>query len=189
MIACPNCRTILPDQFANSGEFHKCTNCLSVLKSELFNAFYRPVSQGQTGELVQEQGQAECFYHPGKKAVVPCSSCGRLLCALCEIPFDGRSLCTNCLQSGRDKQQIHSLEKSRFLYDSLALHLAFWPIAFVVFYYFTIITAPAVIYVVLRYWNAPTSILPRSKFRFILALLLAGGQLAGWVIIFMAILS
>jgi hypothetical protein len=32
----------------------------------------------------------------------------------------------------------------------------------------------------LRYWRAPGSILGRSRFRFILALLLAIGQLAGW---------
>lgn len=176
-------------QFANSGEFHKCTRCFTPLKGELFNAFHRPVGQGQAAELVKEQGQAQCFYHPGKKAVIPCSSCGRLLCALCEIPFGDRSLCTNCLQSGRDKQKIESLEKSRFLYDSIALHLAFWPVATIVFFYFSIITAPAVIYLVLRYWSAPSSILPRSKFRFIVALILAIAQVAGWVVVLVAAIS
>lgn len=184
MIACPNCRTILPALVINTGRLHKCSNCATRFRAELFNAFHRPISLGQTGEVVQAQGEAECFYHPGKKAVVPCAGCGRLLCALCEIPFDGRSLCTNCLQSGRDKQQIESLEKSRTLFDSLALHLSFWPL---IFFPLTLISAPAVIYLVLRYWSAPASILPRTKFRHILALLLAGGQLAGWVIFFVGV--
>ena len=182
MIACPNCRTILPEQNINAGVSRPCPACKEPVRADLFNAFYRPVDVGRTGEHVQEQGQAECFYHPGKKAVVPCAACGRLLCALCEIPFDGRSLCTACLQSGRDKQQIQSLEKTRTLYDSIALNLAFWPVATLVFFYVTLITAPAAIYVALRYWKTPSSILPRSKFRFVLALLLAGAQMAGWVV-------
>lgn len=186
MIACPQCRTILPADIANTGELHECPSCTSRIRADLFNAFHRPIGQGKNGELVQAQGQAECFYHPGKKAVTPCSSCGRLLCALCEISIDGRCLCTNCLQSGRDKQQIKSLERSCTLYDSIALHLSFWPL---VFFPFTLITAPAVIYVVLRYWSAAQSILPRTKFRHILALLLAGGQMAGWVFFFVGVLS
>jgi hypothetical protein len=125
------------------------------------------------------QGQAECFYHPGKKAVAHCTDCGRLLCALCEVPFDGHSLCMGCLQDGRNKGRIANLEDSRILYDSLALYLALLPMFF---FFFTLITAPATIYVVLRYWNAPTSLLPRSRFRFLLAMLIAIVQIAGWVI-------
>ena len=45
---------------------------------------------------------------------------------------------------------------------------------------FTLITAPAAIYVALRYWNAPMSLVPRTKIRFILAILFAGAELAGW---------
>lgn len=186
MIACPNCRTIVPVQFANTGAVHKCHNCLTRLRTELFNAFHRPMEQGQSGDEVQERGEAECFYHPGKKAVAPCSACGRLLCALCEIPFDDRTICTGCLQSGRNKKEIKSLEKSRFLYDSLALNLAFWPLITFFFFIFWIFTAPVSIFIVLRYWRTPTSLLPRTKFRYVLALLLAVVGLVGWVMIVMA---
>lgn len=189
MIACPNCRTILPVQMANTGRLHKCPDCMTQLRAELFNAFHRPVVHGQVGEHVQAQGQAECFYHPGKMAKAPCSSCGRLLCALCEIQFDGHTLCPNCLQSGLDKQQIQSLEKGRFLYDSLALHLAVWPLILFPFFMFTLITAPVVMYLVLRYWRTCGSILPRSKFRFVLAAILAAAQITGWVIFIVAMLN
>ena len=84
-----------------------------------------------------------------------------------------------CLQDGRNKGRIANLEDSRILYDSLALYLALLPMFF---FFFTLITAPATIYVVLRYWNAPTSLLPRSRFRFLLAMLIAIVQIAGWVI-------
>ena len=188
MIACPNCRTILPAHFANTGLLHKCPNCLNQMRAEIFNAFHRPIDHGQNAAHVQAQGQAECYYHPGKIAVTSCSGCGRLLCTLCEISFDGRTLCTNCLQSRRDSHQLPSLERSRFLYDSLALALAVWPLVLLPFIFFTFITAPAAIYVVLRYWSASNSILPRTKYRFVLAFLLAIAQLVGWVIIIVGIL-
>lgn len=189
MIACPNCRTILSVQIANTGQLHKCPDCGTHIRAELFNAFHRPIKQGHVGEQVQTQGQAECFYHPGKMANTPCSSCGRLLCALCEIPIDGRILCTNCLQSGQDKRKIQSLGQNRVLYDGMALHLAAWPVLFFPFLIFTIITAPAVIYIVLRYWRKSSSILPRSKFRFVLAFLLAVAQLVGWVVAIAAMIG
>lgn len=149
--------------------------------ADIFNAFFRSDNQLALGEYVQEQGQAECFYHPGKKAVVACTQCGRLLCALCEVPFDdGHSLCMNCLSASRAGAGKIRFDKSRMLYDNLAVYLAFFPLLFV---FVTIVTAPAVIYIVLRYWNAPGSILPRTRIRFIIALIMAVIQLAGWVIL------
>ena len=177
MIACPNCRTVLPVQNANTGVFHRCQVCRARIRTELFNAFYRPLAQGVTGEHIQEQGQAECYYHPGKKAVAPCSGCGRLLCALCEVSLDGRSLCMPCLQAGQSHGRIESIENKRILYDRLAMALALWPLLFI---FITPFTAPAVVYTVLRYWRAPGSILPHTRIRFIIALLIAVLQLAGW---------
>jgi hypothetical protein len=177
MIACPHCHAVLPGQMVNSGGLQRCPECLTKVRADLFNAFCRPLGQSATGEPVQVQGQAECFYHPGKKAVVPCAACGRLLCSLCEVPFDGHSLCMGCLQAGRNKRRIQNLENSRFLYDSLALYLALGPL---VFLFITPITAPAAIYVALRYWKAPASLVPRTRYRFVLALLVAIAQLAGW---------
>jgi hypothetical protein len=181
VIACPHCRSILPVSNINTGGLHRCPECLTGVRTDLFNAFNRPLGPASTGELVQVQGQAECFFHPGKKAVAPCAECGRLLCALCDVSFDGHSLCIGCLQTGRSKGRIADLEDSRFLYDSLALYLAFLPMCI---FFLTLITAPATVYVVLRYWNAPNSVLPRIRYRFVLALLIAIAQIVAWVIFF-----
>jgi B-box zinc finger len=181
VIGCPHCHSILPVQYINTGGLQQCPECLTGVRTDLFNTFSRPLDLASTGELVQIQGQAECFFHPGKKAVAACTDCGRLLCALCEVAFDGRSICIGCLQTGRSKGRITDLEDSRFLYDSLALYLAFLPLFI---FFITIVTAPAAVYVVLRYWNAPTSVLPRTRYRFGLALLIAIAQIAGWVIFF-----
>jgi hypothetical protein len=148
---------------------------------DLFNAFYQAPAVGVAGETVSAQGEAECFFHPGKKAIVPCSGCGRLLCGLCDVEFEGRHLCLNCLQAGRARQKIVALENQRPLYDSIALALAFYPLLFV---FPTLITAPAAVYVVLRYWKRATSLLPRTRVRYVLALLLAGVQIVGWTLLF-----
>ena len=166
----------MPVQSANTGVFHRCQVCRTRLRTELFNAFYRPLAEGATGERIQIQGQAECYYHPGKKAVAPCAGCGRLLCALCEVSMDGRSLCMECLQAGRSRGNIESIEHKRILYDNLALPLAVWPL---LFFIIIPITAPAAIYVALRYWRAPGSLLPRTRIRFIVAILIAVMQLVG----------
>jgi hypothetical protein len=64
------------------------------------------------------------------------------------------------------------------MYDTVALLLAtlpamlLWP---------TILTAPASIYVAIRYWRAPSSIVRRSKIRFVLAILLGLFQICFWI--------
>ena len=66
-------------------------------------------------------GEASCFYHPAKKAVLPCESCGRFLCAVCDVEMNGQHLCPACLASGKKKGRLKQLENRRTLYDSLAL--------------------------------------------------------------------
>jgi hypothetical protein len=39
------------------------------------------------------------------------------------------------------------------------------------------------IYIAIRYWKAPTSILPRTKARFVIALILGVAQVVGWVLL------
>jgi hypothetical protein len=81
------------------------------------------------------------------------------------------------------------LASSRFLYDSLALALAVWPVILFPLIFFTFITAPAAIYVTLRYWGTPGSVVPRSKYRFVLAFLLAVAQLVAWVVLIVGVLG
>ena len=66
------------------------------------------------------------------------------------------------------------------LYDNLALSLAILPC---LIFYFTIITAPMTLFIVIRYWRAQRSLVHRSSFRFILAGLLALLEIGGWVTI------
>ena len=181
MIACPDCRTIQPASLVNTGTLNPCPGCGILLRGDVFPAFYRTRETTVSGSAIQVQGEAECFNHPGKQAVAACSACGRLLCSLCEIKLDDDTLCIHCLHSGREKRKISSLENKRTLFDTLALNLAFWPMLFV---FPTLITAPAALFVTLRYWKSQGSLLPRSRFRFVLAFLLAACQVGGWCFYF-----
>lgn len=117
------------------------------------------------------EGDATCFEHTNKRAVALCNRCGRFLCALCEVELDGKVWCPSCLISGDSGNQIQAIEKQRTLFDSIALALAIWPVA--LFLYPSIFTSPVVVYLSIRYWKKPTSIIPRSKWRFVAALVIA----------------
>lgn len=179
VIACPHCRTVQSVDQVNTGRLQPCPGCSVLLRADVYKAFLRRVDQGNKAENVGAHGEAECFYHPGKKAVVPCNACGRLLCGVCRIELEEQSLCISCLQAGRDKRKISALQNQRTLYDSIALNLAFWPMLMI---FPTLLTAPAAVYYAVRHWRAPATILQRTHLKNILALLLAAGQMAGWIV-------
>ena len=124
--------------------------------------------------------EATCFYHPQKKAVLPCEGCGRFLCALCDCELHGQHFCPVCLEVGRKKRKIKSLENERTLYDRIALALAVLPM---LIFYFTFVTAPAALFIALRHWNSPRSIVRPSRIRLVLAIIFASLQIIGWVVV------
>lgn len=180
MIACPNCRTIQSADTVNTGHMVPCQACHVLLRIDVFNAFLRRDEPQVAVQSAHAHGQAECFYHPGQLAVVPCAACGRLLCAVCQVELDGRSICMGCLQAGRDKQKITALQHRHMRYDEIALNLAFWPMLTI---FLTLLAAPAAIYYAVRHWRTPSPVLPKGWFKSILALVLAGVQIAGWIFV------
>lgn len=165
----------------NLPEFAPCPACGVPLQVEVFPALFRKTSAGRSGETILVEGESSCFYHPQKKAVLPCDGCGRFLCALCDCPFDNRHFCPVCLEAGKNKRKIKSLDNHRPLYDSIALALAVFPM---LIFYFTIITAPMALFVAIRYWKVPQSILHRTKIRFIAAMVISLLQIAAWTALF-----
>lgn len=186
LIACPNCRAWLLDGVFNQGALAPCPSCHTPVQVEVYPALFRKIAPGESAQPVMVEGESSCFFHPEKKAVVPCAGCGRFLCALCDCPFDGQHYCPACLEAGRSKGKIKSLENSRTRYDGIALALALVPM---LIFYFTIITAPMTLFVAIRYWKAPRSIVRNSSFRFVLAIIIALLQLGAWAAIFIAIFA
>ena len=147
----------------------------------LYPAVYRPQPMGHSAETLQMKNEAGCFYHPGKKAVTPCSACGRFVCALCDVALNGRHLCPACFEKGKSKRKIKNLENHRTCHDTIALMVATVPI---LFYFITLFTAPLAIYLAVKHWNTPCGIIRRTRVRFILAFLIAGLQIAAWILFF-----
>jgi hypothetical protein len=149
-----------------------------LVRVEAFHALIEPPRAGAAAEQVLVEGESSCFFHPAKKAAVACDGCGRFICSVCDIELSGQHLCPQCLESGKRKGKLGQIESSRTLYDSLALALATYPL---LIFYFTLITAPMALYVTIRHWRAPGSVIVRGKWRFVVALVLATLQIAGWI--------
>ena len=184
MVTCSKCRQPLGREVYNTAVLTHCPSCGVTMKASVFPALYQQPDRTDADDAFLVEGDASCFYHPNKKAVVPCSSCGRFLCSLCDVEFDNRHLCPACLESGQKKHKIKNLENQRTLYDNMALSLAIVPIIFV---WLTIITAPIVLILSVKYWKAPTSILGRTKIRFVLAMIIASAEIAVWVMFLLAV--
>lgn len=178
MISCSRCRKPLPNDVFNTEYYRFCPHCRIEMRGEIYPAMFRPKSEDSPKEAPVIDEEAGCFYHPKKKAVAHCSTCGRFVCALCDIDMGEEHICPACLESGKRQHKIKKIENRRTLYDNIALSLAIIPVIFV---WLTIITAPIVIFLVIKHWNAPTSIIPRTKIRFIVAFLLAALQIVGWL--------
>lgn len=176
-LRCTKCRNSLPVEGVNTGDWVNCSFCGAAVRVHVFPALFNAPASDRPGEALRVGGEAGCFYHPHKKAVVPCDLCGRFLCGLCDLELDGRHLCSSCVETGKRTHKLRSLENHRILYDRIALALAFWPL---LVWPATFLTAPAALFVSIRYWKSPSGLIARSKLGFILAVLLAVAQIAGW---------
>ncbi len=181
LLTCPKCHRPLSSSLFNAPDFGECSACGTALKVSVFPALRKPLRSGAVGEHVVMDNEAGCFYHPGKKAVIPCDSCGRFLCALCDVELDAQHLCPNCLESGRKKGKLKHLDKERVLYDNIALRVAVYPVILLFFWFLTFITAPVSIFLSIRYWNKPTSLLPRTKIRFVFSIIIGVVQIGFWI--------
>ncbi len=177
LVTCSKCRAILPAEQFNVEQFVPCPSCASAISAVVFPALFREQTVMPAEPLIIE-GEASCFYHPQKKAAIPCESCGRFLCALCDVELNGQHLCPACLESGKKKGKLKSLENQRVLYDRIALAAAVLPLLLV---WTSIIGAPLALYLALRHWKEPCSILGRSKARFVIAIVLSILQIIGWI--------
>ncbi|MDI6775578.1 MAG: hypothetical protein QME60_09390 [Verrucomicrobiota bacterium] len=182
-LVCSRCEAALyPEAGGGSGTVI-CPSCGVELVAAVFPALFRPAEKGRVGERVQLDDEASCFYHPGKKAVTGCENCGRFLCGLCEIKLADRLLCSACIESGKQQETIEPLRARRALYDNIAISLAVYPMVVPPFIYFTFLTAPVALFLAIRHWKTPQSIVPASKVKAAIAVLLAGLQLAGWALL------
>ena len=180
---CPSCRGILPDAAVNTPTMTRCPYCNTPVRVAAFPASRAGYLPGRSGEALQEDTEASCFYHPHKRATVPCDVCGRFLCSLCDVVMGDRHLCPGCVEAhfsdGRSGKGGKAPGDRRFLYDSLALSLAIWPLLTC---FLTFVTAPLVLFIGIRYWRAPSGMFRWSKLRLAAAMSIAAAEIAVWAV-------
>ena len=124
------------------------------------------------------EGDAACFDHPLKRAVAACRQCGRFVCPLCAVALGDATWCPSCVAAGAGQARAANLESSRTLYDTVALatpllSLLMWP--------FTVITGPGAIVFSIVKWRAPLSVVRRSRWRFVVAILIGLAEITAWI--------
>ena len=181
-LACPKCAAPWPESPAELAALTACPSCAKTARVLAFPALFREaVPVVAPLDQVLSEGEASCFYHPAKRAAVPCGACGRFLCALCDVKLGDRHLCPGCVETGRAKGKITELEPARTLWDTTALMLAAVPL--VLCYPISILTAPAAVVVAIVGRKKPSSVIPRGRWRLWLALVLAVLQILGWLVL------
>ncbi len=175
-LLCPCCGGALgPEALQPHGA--RCSGCEAHVEAAAFPALFRGGPRAVNEPVVSDE--AACFFHPNCVAAFSCGRCGRFLCALCRISWAGENVCTACLEVASKAGKGHALASSRFHFDSLALALATLP---VLTWIFSMLTAPLALGFALFTWQRECSIAPRSKIRFIGALLFSVLTIAGWVV-------
>jgi hypothetical protein len=179
LLKCGKCQAILPPSQFNTGQLAPCPSCGSPVEVEVFPAILHSPAAAFPEPLLVE-GETSCFYHPAKKASAVCGSCGRFLCALCDLELNGRHFCPACLESGQKRAKFKDLENSRVLWDRVVASVAVLPILLLPL---TTISAPVALYLVWRYRKAPCGITGKSNLSFVAAGVLAVLQIAGWLLL------
>lgn len=175
-IACGNCWWPFPREFWNRVEGARCPVCHQNVAIAAFPAIDR-IRSGALPQALAAETEASCFYHPESRAAVACDECGRFLCGLCDLEIDGKHLCSICFQAGVSSSKLQNVETHRTMYDTIALAVAAFPLLLI---WPAIVGAPVALFVVIRRWRAPLSVVPRTRVRFYLAALLALAELAGF---------
>ena len=178
ILPCSKCKSPLAWQAYNTPGMTLCPNCGASVHAAVFPALVRGGEDGHAGDPLLADSEASCFNHPAKRAVVACESCGRFLCALCDIELANQHICASCVESGKKKGQIETIAKERTLHDQAALALAILPL---LMWPITIVTGPLTVIYVLRHWKTPLSLIPRTRVRFVMAAIIGAIQTAAWI--------
>ena len=152
-IRCPQCALALEPAGFAGGALVECPACRSQLAAVFFPAYENPPAPVSTaaGERALD-GEAACFFHPEKRAVLACAGCGRFLCALCDLPLGPRHLCPTCLGSGKPPELV----LQRTCWSHVALLFGVLPLlAGLVVWVLFIFTGCAAIFCALWGWKKP----------------------------------
>ena len=167
MFPCPRCKKLLAPPTQTGPQRLNCVQCGDI-EAVVFPRALEPQPQAERAERIIDDQDASCFYHVESKARAACESCGRFLCALCEVQMGDAVICPGCIAAGRRKGNLDKSKSEELLWDQLVLALA--AACLLIFYLAPLMLIP-IVWIVIRQWNAPRrSLMPRSRASYYAAL-------------------
>jgi hypothetical protein len=179
-VVCGACSARIPPANWNQDFPLPCPMCAREVAVTVFPVALRPPQPAAPDRIVTGQ-EAGCYNHAGYRAVAACDNCGRFLCALCDVDTPGGHLCPACFE----RQETPALHE-RVNYDSIALAMVTLPMMLC---WVPIITTPAALFFAFKFWNAPSPVFPRSRWRLWLTLAVAALQFAVVVGVIVAVIT
>lgn len=172
-MTCPSCQSLLPAEAINTDYAIACPACEKTIAAWRFpRADYHepPVMLGE--RITDDSEEAGGFYQPDRKAVAICDACGVFVSPLHAVAVGEQTICPRCIEREQNDPDSTHLLRERIRYDHLAILLSLgvlimmWPLL--------IISAPIALYLVVRHYRRPGSIVQRSKTGFIIAGIISG---------------
>ncbi len=177
---CSACDARLPMAETPTAASVVCPACQHPSRVWLFPALFRS-AQGAVGQRILEDGQSSCMNHPSKQAVAVCDGCGKFMCALCDVDWNGEHLCTACIQHRKVSDHAGAYQTTYTHYDNIALTICLLSIFLMSFFGLGGFIAPVTIYVAWRYWRVPWRPVPHGKWRMALAVVLGNLIFMAWL--------
>lgn len=185
--ACLKCGKNIPWHVVNPAGSTRCPHCKRPQRIFVFAAAYRALFDDRPGGREALQEEATCYFFPDRRADYVCAISGRFICEKAATDWEGQKVSVDSLLRLREQEGTEKLQTKSILYDDIALSLAIFPI---LFFPFTLFSIPTVFYLAIRYWRAgPTSLLRRSRWRYLLAILLTLPQIVVWGLLIAGIAS
>lgn len=166
-LTCPACGAALGPYGLDATQEAACPACRVKLRGQLFRAWWMPPAAVSTVKSTPAMdGEAVCFFHPTNRAVLPCDSCGRFLCSVCDLPVGSRHLCPVCLSKGMGKEKLTEIIPRRFLWNRMAFAIGLLPLCGLFIFLWPVLFASGGVTVIaaLIGWGRPGSLV-RGKQR------------------------
>jgi hypothetical protein len=176
---CPICHHLLATSQWNQPEFTACPNCQAATRTLVFPAVGRTVSAALPEPRTETE--AGCFFHDHSRAENVCSACGRFICSLCTLAFGTQKLCPDCIYRRRRQASEPLFRDQTILFDNVALLLLIVPVLCLLYVYLGLIFSGFALAIVIIGWRQQRPLVPRSRYRFVLAAGLSLLEGVGWI--------
>lgn len=184
---CLKCGCLIPWTDVRHEAITSCPRCRQHQELFVFAAAYRSLYPDRPRGREALPEEATCYFYPDRRADYVCALSGRFICEEAATDWEGQKVSVDSLLRLRREESTDGLKTRSVLYDDIAMATAIFPL---LFWPLTLFSIPAVFYITFRHWKrGPTSIVRRSRWRYLLANLLVLPQLALWVFVIHAIVT